>query len=116
MADTPYSRFFLEPSGAPQRQYEALRAVFAAGCRQKDVAERFGYSYAAFRQLVAQFRAACDAGQPPPFLARRARADRRGQAALHRHDPNTPRRPIVAPLAWRPGDACGLGSLVCSSS
>ena len=51
MDDTPCCRFFQEPSCAPQRQYEALRAVFIDRCRQKDVAERFGYDYAAFRQL-----------------------------------------------------------------
>ena len=57
MDDTPCCRFFLDPSCAPQRQYEALRAVFIDHCRQKDVAQRFGYDYGAFRQLVGQFRA-----------------------------------------------------------
>jgi hypothetical protein len=76
MDDTPCCRFFQEPSCAPQRQYEALRAVFIDRCRQRDVAERFGYDYAAFRQLVGQFRARCTAGQPPPFSTPRGR-DRR---------------------------------------
>src|SRR5262245_44845179 len=39
MDDTPCCRFFLEPSCAPQRQYEALRAAFIDRGRQKDVAE-----------------------------------------------------------------------------
>ena len=43
MDDTPCCRFFLDPSCAPQRQYEALRAVFIDRCRQQDVAQRFGY-------------------------------------------------------------------------
>ena len=77
MDDTPCCRFFREPSCAPQRQYEALRAVFIDGCRQKDVAARFGYDYAGFRQLVGQFRSACADGQPPPFFRPRARAGRR---------------------------------------
>ena len=79
MDDTPGCRFFQEPSCAPQRQYEALRAVFIDRCRQKDVAERFGYDYAALRQLVGQFRARCTDGQPPPFSAPRGRGRRRAQ-------------------------------------
>lgn len=67
MADTPFRRFFSEPACPAQRQYEALRAVFLDGQPQVAVAERFGYSYDAFRQLVCQFRAACEAGNPPPF-------------------------------------------------
>jgi hypothetical protein len=65
--DTRCYRFFLEPAWAAQRQYEALRAVFIDRGRQKDVAERVGYDYAAFRQLIRQFRARCADGQPPPF-------------------------------------------------
>src|SRR5438046_2647531 len=56
MDDTSCRRFFLEPSGPLQRQYEALRAVFIDGLSQKEVADRFGYSYDAFRQLIHQFR------------------------------------------------------------
>jgi hypothetical protein len=79
MDDTPDRRFFLEPSCAPQRQYEALRAVFVDRCCQKEVAQRFGYDYDAFRQLVCQFRAACAAGQLPPFSTRRSQAGRRSK-------------------------------------
>ena len=79
MDDTPYRRFFLEPSCAPQRQYEALRAVFVDRCRQKEVAQRFGYNYDAFRQLIRQFRDACATDQPPPFSPRRAQAAHRAK-------------------------------------
>jgi hypothetical protein len=72
MDNTPCQRFFREPSGPLQRQYEALRAVFIEGLPQKDVAGRFGYSYDAFRQLVHQFRQGCAAGTPPPFFSSRA--------------------------------------------
>jgi hypothetical protein len=65
--DTSCQHFFREPSGPLQRQYEALRAVFLDGLPQKEVADRFGYSYDAFRQLVHQFRHGCAAGTPPPF-------------------------------------------------
>jgi hypothetical protein len=69
MDDTLCQRFFQTPSCPLQRQYEALRAVFADGRPQKEVAERFGYSYDAFRQLVHQFRQSCAADQPPPFFS-----------------------------------------------
>jgi transposase-like protein len=69
MDDSLYRRFFLEPADDPQRLYEALRAVFVDGYRQKDVAQRFGFPFDAFRQRVRQFRSTCDAGQPPPFSA-----------------------------------------------
>lgn len=67
MADTLARRFFLEPSCAQQRQYEALHAVFVEGLSQKDAALRFKYSAGALRVLVHQFRVACAAGTPPPF-------------------------------------------------
>ena len=96
MDDILARRFFLQPQTDPQRLYEALRAVFVDGCRQKDVAALCGYDYAAFRQQVTRFRARCAAGQPPPFLphrratARRPPLDRRGR-------PNRPPSPTAAP-------------------
>ena len=72
MDDTLCQRFFREPSGPLQRQYEALPAVFIDGLPQKEVAGRFGYSYDAFRQLVHQFRRGCAGGTPPPFFSSRA--------------------------------------------
>jgi hypothetical protein len=88
MDDTPCCRFFLEPRCAPQRQYEALRAVFVDRYRQKDVAERFGYNYAAFRQLVEQFRARCADGQPPPFSTSRGRDHGRAPGSRPRPGPS----------------------------
>ena len=55
MDTTPSCHFFLQPAADTQRLYEALRAVCVEGCRQKDVAERFGYDYAAFRQQEARY-------------------------------------------------------------
>jgi hypothetical protein len=69
-------RFFREPSSPRQRQYEALRAVFVDGLPQKDAADRFGYSYDAFRQLVHEFRQSFHGGQAPPFSSGPARAGR----------------------------------------
>jgi hypothetical protein len=68
MDDSSLRDFFLKPATPAQRQYEALRAVCIDGLTQKEAAERFAYSYGAFRVLVHQFRASLSAGQPPPFL------------------------------------------------
>jgi len=68
MDDTLCRCFFAEPSTVYHRQYEALRAVFLDDCPQQEVAQRFGYSPDAFRQLVGQFRTGCAAGTPSPFL------------------------------------------------
>jgi hypothetical protein len=99
MDDTPCCRFFLDPTSAPQRQYEALRAVFLDRCRQKDVAQRFGYDYDAFRQLVGQFRAACADGPPPPFSTPRGRGGRRAVRPKPPPGPSAPLRPIAVPSA-----------------
>jgi hypothetical protein len=96
MDDTPCRVFFLQPADATQRLYEALRAVFIEGCRQKDVATRFGYSCDAFRQQVHQFRAGCAAGQPPPFSAP-GRAGVRRQPHAPRGDRNGLSSPTAAP-------------------
>ena len=74
MSDESCRDFFLRPSRPAQRQYEALRCVFLDGCSQKEVAERFGYRYDSFRQLVHGFRRACSAGTPPPFSSPNAEA------------------------------------------
>ena len=76
MDDALLVRFFLEPSSARQRQYEALRSVFVEGLSQKAAADRFGYSHDAFRQLVHQFRLSLSGGQAPPFSSDRNAADR----------------------------------------
>jgi len=50
------ARFFLEPSNAAHRQYEALRAYFVENLPSVEVARRFGYSPGSFRVLTHQFR------------------------------------------------------------
>ena len=94
MDDTPARRFFLQPTADSQRLYEALRAVCVEGCRQKEVADRFGYPYAAFRQQVTRFRARCAAGQPPPFPPHRPGSPRRRRRGGGR---NPQRSPAAAP-------------------
>ena len=96
MDDTPARCFFLQPTADEQRLYEALRAAVVDGCRQKEVAGRFGYTYAAFRQQVTRFRARCACGQPPPFSAPRP-ATARHPAAGRRGGPRPRPSPTAAP-------------------
>jgi len=96
MDETPAHRFFRQPAGDPQRLYEALRAVIIDGRRQKDVADRFGYDYAAFRQQVTRFRARCARGQPPPFSSPRPATARR-PATSPGGGPSPRRSPTAAP-------------------
>ncbi len=48
--------FFLQPSNATHRQYEALRAYFVEGLSSKEAARRFGYTEGSFRVLTHAFR------------------------------------------------------------
>ena len=76
---TDLRRIFLEPQGAAQRQYEALRAYFVEGLPSAQAARRFGYTPGSFRVLVHQFR------QDPqrPFFVSRAP----GPSRAPRQDP-----------------------------
>jgi transposase len=56
MDDFRCREFFVQPTQPYHRQYEALRAVFLEGHSQKEVADRFGYTYDSLRQLVREFR------------------------------------------------------------
>ena len=53
---TDFTRPFLEPRNATQRQYEALRAYFVDGLASNEVARRFGYTAGSFRVLCTEFR------------------------------------------------------------
>lgn len=61
MDDTAYQRYFARPTQTYHRRYEALRAIFADGRSQKEVAAEFGFQYSSLRQLVYEFRQSCDA-------------------------------------------------------
>jgi hypothetical protein len=50
------ARFFLEPTQARHRQYEALRAYFVEGRSSAEAARSFGYTPASFRVLCHHFR------------------------------------------------------------
>jgi transposase len=49
-------RFFLEPSSAKQRQYEALRAYFAEELPSAQAARAFGYTPGSFQVMCHRFR------------------------------------------------------------
>jgi hypothetical protein len=53
----PGGEFFLQPTTATQRRYEALRAYLAEGIPAKQVAARFGYTTASLTSAVRDFRA-----------------------------------------------------------
>jgi transposase len=50
-------RFFKHPDVAGQKQYEALRGYFIEHVPGKEIARRFGYTYAAFNSLKQRFKA-----------------------------------------------------------
>jgi transposase len=69
MDDIRCREFFAQPIQPYHRQYEALRAVFLEGHSQKEVADRFGYTYDSLRQLVREFRQQDDqASASAPFF------------------------------------------------
>lgn len=53
---TTCRRFFREPGGAKQRQYEALRAYFLDERPSAEVAKKFGYTAGSFRVMCHHFR------------------------------------------------------------
>jgi transposase len=52
----PGAEYFLEPSGASQRRYEALRAYLVEDLPAAEVADRFGYSTASVHQMATLLR------------------------------------------------------------
>ena len=63
--------YFLSPSSAQQRQYEALRAYLVEGIGRDEAAARFGYTSATMASLVRDFRAGQVEFFGPRALARR---------------------------------------------
>ena len=74
MDDPRWQQFFSDPQAAPQRRYEAIRAVTIDQQPMAEVAERFGFTCGTVRNLVSQFRACIRQGRTPPFSPPR-RAD-----------------------------------------
>ena len=71
MDDSACQEYFTQPTQTYHRRYEALRAVFVEGRSQKEVANEFGLTYGAMRQLVFEFRHSCadrDESTESPFF------------------------------------------------
>lgn len=68
MASTSYQQFFLQPTDAWHRRYEALRLVFVDQQPLKEVARRFELSYGTLCNWVSEFRAQWDNDDRPPFF------------------------------------------------
>ena len=71
MDDSACQEYFTQPTQTYHRRYEALRAVFVEGRSQKEVANEFGFTYGAMRQLVFEFRQSCadrDESTESPFF------------------------------------------------
>ena len=68
MDDHACRSFFLDPSQALHRRYEALRAFFVGAESQADIAARFDLSVSTVRSLVRDFRAQAQAGSVSPFF------------------------------------------------
>jgi len=52
---TACRKFFQEPSGPKQRQYEAIRAYYVDELTGEQAAAKFGYTHGSFRQLLHEF-------------------------------------------------------------
>jgi Homeodomain-like domain len=116
MDDTPCQRFFREPDQLLHRRYAALRAFFIDGLSLSVIAEQFGATYHTVRSWVRDFRAACHAGQVPPFSPSHAWAGRPAKPTPgHRPRPSSRLPPMPAVSAWRRGGDCAPAWLVSSS-
>ena len=67
MDDTACHDFFHQPTQTLHRRYEALRAFFVERRGIAEIAQAFDYRYGTLRNLIANFRAQCQAHQTPPF-------------------------------------------------
>jgi len=94
MDDSRCREFFSQPTQPYHRQYEALRAVFMEGHSQKEVADRFGYTYSSLRQLVYEFRRDGDrmADDSPFFASRRSGGRPQSPRSRQRRKRTTRRR------------------------
>ncbi len=68
MSLTGYQQFFLQPTDAWHRRYEALRLVFVDQRPLKEVAQNFEVSYGTLCNWVTEFRAQQDGDERSPFF------------------------------------------------
>ena len=82
--------------GAEESERRALPLLFGPAASEHQVAERFGYSHGAFRQLVGQFRSRVAAGHAPPFSSRKGADARPERPPVPLAPPRSPNRPTPA--------------------
>ena len=92
--------YFLQPTTAAHRRYEALRSVFVDGFLLKEVAHRFEVSYGTVRNWVSEFRREWEAGQPPPFLPRRCADAPRPKVGMTTTSRKS-KSPTLRPCRWK---------------
>jgi hypothetical protein len=68
MTSTSYQQYFLQPTDAWHRRYEALRMVFVDQRPLQEVAQRFKVSYGTLCNWVSEFRTQHDNNERPPFF------------------------------------------------
>ena len=121
----PGSEYFLQPDGAAQRRYEALRAYFVEGASAAEVADRFGYSTASVHQMATLLRSGrlqmFTETKPGPKGPSKAGATVREQVLALRADQRSVTEiaaaltaqglPISAQTVWQILDAEGLPRL-----
>jgi transposase len=118
------AEYFLEPSEAAQRRYEALRAYFVEGVAATEVGARFGYSPAVVHQMASELRAGRAAffldSKPGPKRPRKAHRIRDEVLALRARDRSVAEiaaaltaagAPVSAQTVWTILEAEGLERL-----
>lgn len=68
MMSNGYQQFFLQPTDARHRRYEALRMVFVNQQPLKEVAQYFEVGYGTLCNWVSEFCAQRDNDERPPFF------------------------------------------------
>jgi transposase len=121
----PGADYFLRPTGASQRRYEALRAYFVEDMPAAEVADRFGYSTASVHQMATLLRTGRMSlfadPRPGPKGPRKATGQLRQRVLALRAAGHSVTEiaasltadglPVSAQTAWQILDAEGIGRL-----
>src|SRR6266849_1328521 len=119
------AEYFLQPAGASQRRYEALRAYLTKDMPASEVADRFGYSTASVHQMATLLRAGKMSlftdPRPGPKGPRKATGELRARVLALRAAGHSVTEiaaaltaqglPVSAQMAWQILDAEGIPRL-----
>ena len=115
MDDTRCLEFFVQPSDAPHRRYEVLRAFFVERRPVAQIAQQFGYRTATVYALVRDFRDQARAGHIPPFSSSPCAEDHT-LATTRRPRPRTPPSLMRGSCAFCRNAVCARASPASFSS